>query len=202
MLYFSSAKSHRIIFLKNPSLQLKGKGWGLEGEEPQTSWGVASGPQPERQKTHAFLQSNSALPDRPASSPGAQCRGAAVPPSQPSPIPDPRFPTQQSLQFSPSTRAPPAPDTATRPVSSDPLEPGPALPPQLRRDEGAAPLKPEGCFARSRRAPNDDHPGRAPLGSSHPAGPGFPAGRLADPPSPRPRHLQIRSPATCPSAGR
>lgn len=160
MLYFSSAKSHRIIFLKNPSLQLKEKEWGLEGEEPQTSWGVASRPQPERQNTHAFLQSNSALPDQPPA-PERNALGLQPLPRHPprSPIRDPRSPIPQSLQFSPSTRAPPAPDTRTRPVSSEPLEPGPALPPQLRRDEGAAPLKPTGCFARSRRAPNNDRPG-------------------------------------------
>lgn len=105
ILYFSSAKSHRILLKNNntpPSLQLKEKGWGLEGEEPQISRGVGSGPQPERQETHAFLQSNSALPARPPT-PEPGTGGRQPPPSQPSPTPSPAVVTVFSFHSGPAT---------------------------------------------------------------------------------------------------
>lgn len=95
ILYFSSAKSHRILLKNNntpPSLQLKEKGWGLEGEEPQISRGVGSGPQPERQETHAFLPSNSALPARPPTpEPGTGGRQPPPLPALPNPQSNSRY---------------------------------------------------------------------------------------------------------------
>lgn len=210
MLYFSSAKSHRIIFKKtkqNASLQLQEKGWGLEEEEPQISRGVASGPQPERQETHThFCQSNSALPYRPpARSPIPRgCR-----PSRPSPIPNPQSPISNPAVVTVSS------------YPSGPATPGHQDAPHLLGTPGArtsspstAPPGPRG--QRHSRPRGDRTVSPSPptttiapeLSAARflpaPAGPGASAGLPADPrlPSPRPCHLQIRSPATCPSAGR
>lgn len=120
MLSFSSAKSHRIIFLKNPSLQLKERGEGAswhKGKSPRTP-GV-SPPGPSRNaRRHAFLQSNSALNDRPPTGSAILWGCGPSLPTFRTPKSSSRYSSLLPLQLRWS------PDIATRSVSSGPLGAG------------------------------------------------------------------------------